>query len=64
MVNVGWMLENSIETCGKSMKLMSKVILNWQHCVSTRFLISRVGAGKGNPFSSNACREKSCLILE
>ena len=74
LVNIGGMVEESAGRSRKVIQLITKVIPNWQHFISTNFGISSeyyggqnnklAGTGQGNRFSGDVCRDTSCLIMK
>ena len=74
LAKVEGILEESAGRERKVLKLISRVILNWNHYVSTLFEISRLyygsednhltGTGQGNGFLGDTCRDILCLIMK
>jgi len=74
LAEVGGILEESVGRDRDALKLISKVIPNWNHYVSTAYGISEkcyrgednqlAGTGQGNKFSGDVCRDTSCLIMK
>ena len=74
LAEIGSIVEESAGRDRAAVKLMSKVMPNWQHCVRTGHGISvsyyggefdkLAGTGQGNRFSGDVCRDTSCLILK
>lgn len=73
LANIGGIVEESVGRDRKAIKLITKVIPNWEHCLSTAFGVSEkhyggennalVGTGQGNRFSGDVCRDISCLTM-
>ena len=74
LAEVGGILEESVGRDRAAIKLITKVIPNWNHYVSAAHGISEksyggednklVGTGQGNRFSGDVCRDTSCLIMK
>ena len=74
LAEIGSIVEESAGRDRDAVKLFSKVIPNWRHCIQTGHGISNsycggeldplAGAGQGNRFSGDARRDTSCLILK
>ena len=66
-------IEESVGKDQNAMKLFTKIMPRFKHYISTRFGISTryyrgeenllVGTSQGDKFSSNKCRDISCLII-
>ena len=74
LAEIGRIVEESVGRDRSAIKLITKIIPNWQHYARTGFGISNAyysgeydrlaGTGQGNRFSSNVCRDTLCLIIK
>ena len=74
LANIGRNVEESIGRDRQAIKLITKVIPNWEYHLSTAFGISEkyyggeqrhlAGTGQGNQFSGDVCCDISCLIMK
>ena len=71
--DIGGILEESVGHDRNGIKLITKVMANWEHYIITGHGISEkhygreqmklAVTGEGNKFSEDMCRDTSCLII-
>ena len=74
LANIGGSIEESIGRDQDVMKMLTKLMQRWKHCVSAACGISEeyhgenecklAGTGQRNKFTGDVCRDASCIIIK